>query len=125
MIQACIIYLKSCHTALMPILNAMLGRLGADIAHLQEGLDPKTLEVWYTKVIGDAREMAPTWLAEKINVKQDPILTLKFELDISKRAVRYLMAAIEQNADSMPYTTRMYFLKVQESVSSEMDKSLI
>lgn len=109
----------------MPVLDAMLNRLGTDIRHLQNGLDPKILEIWYEKVIADAREMAPPWLTEKINVKQDPILTLKFELDVSKRAVRYLMAAIEQNADAMPYTTRLYFLKVQESISSEMDKSLV
>lgn len=109
----------------MAILGAMLGRLGEDIAVLQGGLDPRTLEAWYAKVIEDARQMAPSWLADKINVKQDPIITLKFELDVSKRAVRYLMAAIEKNADAMPYTTRMYFLKVQESITSEMDKSLV
>lgn len=103
----------------------MLNKLGADIKCLQDGLDPELLALWYDKVIGDAREMAPPWLVDKINVKQDPILSLKFELDVSKRAVRYLMAAIEANTDSMPYTTRLYFLKVQESVESEMDKSLV
>jgi hypothetical protein len=69
--------------------------------------------------------MAPSWLVDKINVKQDPILYLKFNLEISKRAVRYLMMAIENNLDEMPYTTKLYFLKVQEIVGQEMDKSLV
>ncbi len=116
---------KNHNPSAMAILDAMLNRLGDDVKHLQDGLNPDTLAAWYSKVIEDAREMAPPWLSDKINVKQDPILPLKFELDVSKRAVRYLMASIEHNAEAMPYTTRMYFLKVQESVSSEMDKALV
>ena len=32
---------------------------------------------------------------------------------------------IDNNLDDMPYSTRLYFLKVQEIMSSEMDKSLV
>ncbi|MDE1727138.1 MAG: hypothetical protein KGH89_07760 [Thaumarchaeota archaeon] len=103
----------------------MLGKMASDIAGLKDGLDPENIAFWYKKVIAEAKEMAPPWLVDKINVKQDPILYLKFNLDISKRAVRYLMMAITNNADNMPYTTRLYFLKVQEIVSQEMDKSLV
>jgi hypothetical protein len=95
------------------------------IASLKDGLDPQNIAFWYKKVIVEAKEMAPPWLADKINVKQDPILYLKFNLDISKRAVRYLMIAIANNLDDMPYSTRMYFLKVQEIISQEMDRSLV
>ena len=69
--------------------------------------------------------MAPPWLTDKINVKQDPILPLKFDIDISKRAVRYFMQIVDANLDSMPYSTKLYFLKVEEILSSEMDKSLV
>jgi hypothetical protein len=69
--------------------------------------------------------MAPPWLQDKIKVKQDPILHMKFNIDISKRAVRYFIISIDNNLDNMPYSTRLYFLKVQEIISSEMDKSLI
>jgi len=86
--------------------------MSADISSLKEGLDPENIALWYKKVIGEAKEMAPPWLADKISVKQDSILYLKFNLDISKRAVRYLMVSIENNLDDMPYTTRLYFLKV-------------
>jgi hypothetical protein len=50
---------------------------------------------------------------------------MKFNLDISKRAVRYFMIAVDQNLDTMPYSTKLYFLKVQEIMSAEMDKSLV
>ena len=99
--------------------------MSSDITNLKEGLDPENIAFWYKKVIDEAKEMAPPWLVDKINVKQDPILYLKFNLDISKRAVRYLMMAIENNLDEMPYTTKLYFLKVQEIVGQEMDKSLV
>ena len=107
------------------ITDRMLHKISANIYSLKEGLDPENIAFWYKKVIEEAKEMAPPWLVDKINVKQDPILYLKFNLDISKRAVRYLMIAIENNLDGMPYTTRLYFLKVQEIVSNEMDKSLV
>ena len=107
------------------ITNRMLHKMSADISSLKEGLDPENIALWYKKVIGEAKEMAPPWLADKISVKQDSILYLKFNLDISKRAVRYLMVSIENNLDDMPYTTRLYFLKVQEIISQEMDKSLV
>lgn len=99
--------------------------MSTDITGLKEGLDPGNIAFWYKKVIAEAKEMAPPWLQDKIGVKQDPILYMKFNLDISKRAVRYLMIAIEDNMDAMPYTTRLYFLKVQELVSQEMDKALV
>ena len=105
--------------------NKMLGKMSSDIANLKEGLNPENIAFWYKKVIDEAKEMAPPWLVDKINVKQDSILYLKFNLDISKRAVRYLMMAIENNLDEMPYTTKLYFLKVQEIVGQEMDKSLV
>ena len=103
----------------------MLNKMSGDITNLKEGLNPQNIAFWYKKVIQEAKEMAPPWLVDKIGVKQDPILYLKFNLDISKRAVRYLMIAIANNLDEMPYSTRLYFLKVQEIVSQEMDKSLV
>ena len=112
-------------TVLKELTDRMLGKMSSDITDLKEGLDPENIAFWYKKVIAEAKEMAPPWLVDKIGVKQDPILYLKFNLDISKRAVRYLMMAIENNMDDMPYTTRLYFLKVQELVIEEMDKTLV
>jgi len=109
----------------LTIVNHMLKKIGDDVSYLKEGLEPQSLAYWYDKIIHETREMAPPWLEDKIKVKQDPILHMKFNIDISKRAVRYLIIVIDNNLDDMPYSTRLYFLKVQEIMSSEMDKSLV
>ncbi len=109
----------------MAIINHMMKKLDDDVSNLKKGLYPENLAFWYDKVIKETKEMAPPWLQDKIKVKQDPILTMKFNVDISKRAVRYFMMAIDDNLDKMPYTTKLYFLKVQEIMDSEVDKSLV
>ena len=109
----------------MAIINDMVKKFDADISNLKEGLHPEHLSYWYDKIIKETIEMAPPWLQDKIKVKQDPILTMKFNLDISKRAVRYFMIVVDNNLDDMSYSTKLYFLKVQEIMSTEMDKPLV
>ena len=109
----------------MPIINHMMHQINNDVANLQRGLHPESLVFWYGKIIKETKEMAPPWLQDKIKVNQDPILPLKFNLDISKRAVRYFVVAVDNNIDQMPYSTKLYFLKVQEILETEMDKSLV
>ncbi len=109
----------------MPIINHMLRTIHNDVTKLQKGLHPENLAFWYDKVFKETKQMAPPWLQDKIKVKQDPILTMKFNLDISKRAVSYFMMAIDNNLDQMPYSTKLYFLKVQEIMNNEIDKSLV
>jgi len=103
----------------------MIKKLENDVTKIQDGLDPKTLAFWYKKILTETKQMAPPWLQDKINVKQNPILYMRFKIDISKRAVKYFMMAIDNNIGSMPYSTKLYFLKVQEIMSMEMDKSLV
>ena len=103
----------------------MMKKLDTDVSNLREGLHPENLSYWYDKIIKETIDMAPPWLQDKIKVTQDPILTMKFNLDISKRAVRYFMMVVDNNLDSMPYSTKLYFLKVQEIMGTEMDKSLV
>ncbi|NND87136.1 MAG: hypothetical protein HKM23_07440 [Nitrosopumilus sp.] len=109
----------------MAIINHMMKIIDNDVSNLKQGLDPQNLSYWYKKIIKETIEMAPPWLQDKIKVHQDPILTMKFNLDISKRAVRYFMIAVDNNLDEMPYSTKLYFLKVQEVMAAEMDKSLV
>ena len=109
----------------MPIINHMMKQINNDVNNLQDGLQPDNIAFWYAKIIKETIEMAPPWLQDKIKVKQDPILPMKFNLDISKRAVQHFMMAIEQNLDHMPYSTKLYFLKVQEIMEDEVDKSLV
>jgi len=109
----------------MSVSNSIIKKLGSDITKIQQGLDPQILAFWYKKILSETKEMAPPWLQDKINVEQNPILYMKFNIDISKRAVRYFMIAIDNNIGRMPYSTKLYFLKVQEIMSIEMDKSLV
>ena len=109
----------------MAIINHMMKKIDSDISLLKQGLQPKNLSFWYDKIIRETIETAPPWLQDKIKVHQDPVLTMKFNLDISKRAVRYFMIAVDNNLEYMPYSTKLYFLKVEETLSTEMDKSLV
>jgi len=109
----------------MSITNKMLNKIDDDIANLKHTLHPESIDYWYKKIIDETIEIVPPWLVNKINVKQDLILPLKFNINISKRAVSYFMQVIDYNLEKMPYTTRLYFLKVQEIMSAEMDKSLV
>jgi len=96
-----------------------------DMSTTKELLDKKGRRSGYKKITAETIEILPPWLTDKINIKQDPILPLKFNVDISKRAVRYFMQVIDYNLQNMHYTTQLYFMKVQEIVSTSMDKSLI
>ena len=118
-------YSKNPQKSSMSVTSQIIKKLNDDILEIQKGLQPDQLSFWYQKLISDTKEMAPPWLQDKIKVKQDPILPMKFNVDISKRAVRYLMICIDNNLQQMPYTTQLYFLKVQEIMNLEMDKALI
>ena len=109
----------------MSVTSQIIKKLNNDITQIQKGMQPDQLSFWYQKIISDTKEMAPPWLQDKIKVKQDPILPMKFNLDVSKRAVRYLMVCIDNNLQQMPYATQLYFLKVQEIMRLEMDKTLV
>lgn len=105
--------------------NFMLDKMAENVDELKDGLNPENIAEWYDKLIAEAKDNAPPWLVDKISVKQDPVLHMKFNLNISKRAVRHFMMAMENHLDEMPYSTRLYFLKVQEIMTVEMDKSLV
>ena len=109
----------------MSVTSQIMKKLSNDILNLQKGLHPEHLAYWYQKIITETKEMAPPWLQDKIKVNQDNLLPMKFNLDVSKRAVRYMMISIDNNLQNMPYTTQLYFLKVQEIMTFEMNKSLV
>jgi hypothetical protein len=98
-------------------------RINNAIREIQDGLDPKSLANWYAVVQSRAREICPEELREKIKVEQDSILSMKFKLDISKRAVPFVVNAIEDSLPEMPYSTRLYFEKVQEIILQEFANS--
>jgi hypothetical protein len=97
----------------------VLNKLLQDIEDLKLGLDPDVLHGWYQKIASDARAEAPSHLTDSIDVIQDPILPMKFEFKSSKRAIKYVLEAIERNLDAMPMATRLYFQKLAELIQAE------
>lgn len=90
-----------------------------EIESLKLGLEPNVLAGWYNKIADDAKSEAPSYLVDSIDVVQDPILPMKFEFKTSRRAVKYVLDAIDRNLDQMPTATRLYFQKLSELIQQE------
>ncbi len=101
-----------------------LGKISMTIKSLKEGLDPETLAYWYKRIEDQAIEIVPPHLKKKIHFQQDRVLWMKFKMDISKRAVPYVIQIIEEYIPIMPYSTGLYFQKVQHMLKDEMNKDL-
>jgi hypothetical protein len=99
-------------------------RTNATIKNLKEGLDPENLAYWYKRIEERSVEIVPTHLKEKIHFQQDRILWMKFKIDVSKRAVPYVIQVIEEYIPIMPYSTGLYFQNIQRMLTEEMNKDL-
>jgi len=103
--------------------NSLIIKLNNIIKEIQNGLIPEVLANWYLVVQSRARELCTEVLRDKIIVEQDPLLSMKFKLNISKRTVPFVISAIEQTLPEMPYSTKLYFEKVQEIILEEFIKA--
>ena len=99
-------------------------KIGTTIKNLREGMDPDILAYWYKRIEDKSIELVPEHLKDKVHFEQDRILWMKFKMDVSKRAVPYVMQVIEEYIPMMPYSTGLYFRKVQEILTDEMNKDL-
>jgi len=99
-------------------------KIGITIKELKEGLDPEIIGYWYKRVEDRAKETVPSHLRDKIHFKQDRVLWMKFKIDVSRRAVPNIMRVIEDYIPLMPYTTGLYFRKIQQILMEEIDKEL-
>jgi hypothetical protein len=100
----------------------IIENLVKEIDRLKLGLDTNVLAGWYKTVESDARAKAPDHLRESIQVIQNEILPMKFEFKTSKRAVGYVLEAIDSNLAAMPMATRLYFQKLSELIQAEMNR---
>jgi len=100
----------------------VLEKLADIIEEVKNGLDPDLLAYWYDFIVERAKESCPDNLKETISVERDPILTLKFHIKASRRAVPYLIDVIEEHLPQMPFATRLYFQKVEEIIEQEAAK---
>jgi hypothetical protein len=100
----------------------IIEKLVREIENLKLGLDTNVLAGWYRKVESDAKARTPEHLRDSIQVVQNEILPMKFEFKTSKRAVRYVLEAIDSNLAAMPMATRLYFQKLSELIQAEMNR---
>jgi len=100
----------------------IIEKLVREIENLKLGLDTNVLAGWYRKVEKDAKARTPEHLRDSIQVVQNEILPMKFEFKTSKRAVRYVLEAIDSNLAAMPMATRLYFQKLSELIQAEMNR---
>jgi hypothetical protein len=100
----------------------IIEKLVQEIENLKTGLDPTVLAGWYRKVESDAKASTPAHLRDSIQVIQNEILPMKFEFKTSKRAVSYVLEAIDRNLSAMPLATRLYFQKLEELIQAQANR---
>lgn len=97
-----------------------LNRLVETIEDVKTGLDIDVLASWYAVIENQTKALCPTEeLRESVQVIQNPELPMKFEFKVSKRAIAYVIEAIESNLASMPFATRLYFQKFEEIMEKQ------
>lgn len=96
-----------------------IDKLSEMIQDAKLGLDPDILANWYRIIESDAKASCPEKYRASIKVIQDPVFPMKFELKASRRAVRHVVNAIERNLREMPFSTRLYFQKLEEIIDNE------
>ncbi|MGC8599753.1 MAG: hypothetical protein ACP5LX_01665 [Nitrososphaeria archaeon] len=94
------------------------------IIEQKESLTPEVLSEWYNIIKEDYIKIAPDELKDKLEIEQDPILPMKFNVKVSKRAIEYFIAAVEKNLSRMPKPTQIYFMKVEELVLKRYEEEV-
>ena len=105
-------------------LDFSLHNLWKGISNLREGMHPELLAYWYKRIEDKSIDNVPNNLKDKIRFRQDRVLWMKFRMDVSKRAVPYVMRVIEEYIPLMPYSTGLYFRKVQQILADEITMEL-
>ena len=105
--------------------NNFIRNMERKIIDLKEGLDHEIIAYWYKRIEDRSVEKAPEELKGKIHFEQDRILWMKFKVNVSKRAVPYIFSSINEYLPIMPYTTSLYFQKVQQIILDEINKDLV
>ena len=102
----------------------IIDRLSCLIQDVKKGLEPDVLAFWYNIIGNEVKVACPEELRKSVSVYQDPVLPMKFEFRASRRTVPFILNAIENNLNSMPFATRLYFLKFEEIIQQEFYKNI-
>ncbi|MDX1373287.1 MAG: hypothetical protein R3321_12495, partial [Nitrososphaeraceae archaeon] len=92
------------------------------IEDLKFGLEPETLALWYRRIKNVSQKVIPEISNNDINFVQDKILSMKFRIYISIRVIPYVLFVIEKNIVFMPYSTSLYFRKIQQLLLESLDR---
>ena len=102
-----------------------LNKLVETIEDVKNGLDTDVIASWYSVIESETKSLCPTEeLRESVYVVQDALLPMKFEFKASKRAIPYVIDVVENNLNSMPFATRLYFQKFEEIMQKELSNYL-
>lgn len=99
----------------------VLSKLVQTIEQAKVGLDPRVLAFWYRRIENQARTICPSEeLKNSVQIIQDPLLPMRFQFKASKRAIPYVIQAVESNENEMPFATKLYFEKFLEIIRLEL-----
>ncbi len=100
-------------------LDYFTSKISTSLKNLENGLDPEILAYWYKRIEEHSIELVPTSLKEQIHFTQDRILWMKFNLNISKISIPYIIQSIDEYLELMPFSTALYFAKVSEILTKK------
>jgi hypothetical protein len=85
------------------------------------GVKPEVLVGMYTSIDAKARQLAPQDVKRELIISQDSRVRSSFYIQVSNRMAPYLIAAIQQQADSESgIGMKSYFHKLQEQVMAQL-----
>lgn len=96
-----------------------------ELYNLNEGLDPDILAYWYKRIEDKAKDMCSSELKDKIKFTQNRILWMKFDINLSKRTVPFILETIRNYIPLMSFSTSMYFEKVYQIILDEFNKDWV
>jgi hypothetical protein len=106
-------------------IDALITEYCDNLNSLNEGLDPEVLAYWYKRIEDKVKEICDKELGEKITFTQNRLLWMKFDIQLSKRAVPLVLQTMRDYIPLMPFSTSLYFEKVYQIILDEFNKDLI
>lgn len=106
-------------------IDALITEYCDNLNNLNEGLDPEVLAYWYKRIEDKVKEICNKELGEKITFTQNRLLWMKFDIQLSKRAVPLVLQTMRDYIPLMPFSTSLYFEKVYQIILDEFNKDLI
>src|SRR5215210_1523715 len=106
-------------------IDDLISKYCDNLYSLKEVLDPEVFAYWYKRIEDKAKDLCDKELREKIRFSQNRLLWMKFDINISKRAVPLVLQSIRDFTPLMPFSTSLYFEKVYQIIMDEFNKELI